>query len=108
MVEDICVVLLFGAQSETSVAQVAIKRNWHGVWELWSVGWMKLAQQAPHSITPTLLYSISRGGRGYSGLLQHDVVHVLANGAIGSGRFHGLPVSLQIPMIRLCMTQPPR
>ncbi len=45
---------------------------------------MELAQQASNSITPTLLYSISHGVRTYSGLLQHAVVHVLANSAIGS------------------------
>ncbi len=47
---------------------------------------MELAQQASNSITPTLLYSISHGVRTYSGLLQHAVVHVLANSAIGSER----------------------
>jgi hypothetical protein len=45
---------------------------------------MELAQQASNFITPTLLYSICHGVRAYSGLLQHAVVHVLANSEIGS------------------------
>ncbi len=54
---------------------MAIKRNWLGVVELWSAGWMKLAQQAPRSITPLLHFS-----RG-----KHTATaHVLANSAIGS------------------------
>jgi hypothetical protein len=76
----------FGAQPGTSAPQVAMKRNWREVWELWSIGRPKLAQQASHSITPTLLYSTSNGVRIYSGLLQHAVVHVLANGAIASAQ----------------------
>ncbi len=45
---------------------------------------MKPAQQAPHSITPTLLYSIPRGVDTHFGLLQNATDHVLANSAIAS------------------------
>jgi drug/metabolite transporter (DMT)-like permease len=47
---------------------------------------MKLAQQAPRSITPSLHYSISHGANTHLALLQHATAHVLANSAIGSQR----------------------
>jgi hypothetical protein len=74
----------FGAHPETSAAQMAIKRNWLGVVELWSAGWMKLAQQAPRSITPSLHYSISHGVNTHLAPLQNATAHALANSAIGS------------------------
>jgi hypothetical protein len=45
---------------------------------------MKLAQQAPRSITPSLHYSISHGVKTHLALLQNATAHVLANSAIGS------------------------
>jgi hypothetical protein len=75
----------FGAHPETSVAQMAIKRNWLGVVELWSAGWMKLAQQAPRSITPSLHYTSVPCGEGKytTEALSHGATFAKATAAMG-------------------------